>query len=157
MKWRVVLELVGPDGVHEVGGCATNAEMRRGFLRCWSISFKPNFRTATKHITPNEILVGPISIAPHHLIEGESTRYRYAVTCRRTINPVAEIMRDRCTPEHERTVAKMGSLPPGADDPGGVFDARRAADYESHGGHVRAAPQYPGAFVRGSPFSAQQR
>ncbi len=26
MKWRVVLELVGPDGVHEVGGCATSAE-----------------------------------------------------------------------------------------------------------------------------------
>jgi hypothetical protein len=34
------------------------------------------------------------------------------VTCRRTLNPVAEIMPDRCTPEYERTVAKMGSLLP---------------------------------------------
>jgi hypothetical protein len=30
---------------------------------------------------------------------------RCAVTCRRTLNPVAEIMPDRCTPEYERTVA----------------------------------------------------
>jgi hypothetical protein len=34
------------------------------------------------------------------------------VTCRRTLNPVAGIMPDRCTPEYERTVAKMGSLLP---------------------------------------------
>jgi hypothetical protein len=34
------------------------------------------------------------------------------VTFRRTLNPVAEIMPDRCTPEYERTVAKMGSLLP---------------------------------------------
>jgi hypothetical protein len=34
------------------------------------------------------------------------------VTCRRTLNPVAEILPDRCTPEYERTVAKMGSLLP---------------------------------------------
>jgi hypothetical protein len=38
------------------------------------------------------------------------TPCRCAVTCRRTLNPVAEIMPDRCTPEYERTVAKMGSL-----------------------------------------------
>jgi PHP family Zn ribbon phosphoesterase len=35
-----------------------------------------------------------------------------AVTCRQTLNPVAEIMPDRCTPEYERTVAKIGSLLP---------------------------------------------
>jgi hypothetical protein len=40
------------------------------------------------------------------------TPCRCAVTCRRTLNPVAEIMPDRCTPEYERTVAKMGSLFP---------------------------------------------
>jgi hypothetical protein len=34
------------------------------------------------------------------------------VRCRRTLNPVAEIMPDRCTPEYERTVAKKGSLLP---------------------------------------------
>ena len=40
------------------------------------------------------------------------TPCRCAVTCRRTLNPVAEIMPDRCTPEYERTVAKMGTLLP---------------------------------------------
>jgi hypothetical protein len=34
------------------------------------------------------------------------------VTCRLTLNPVAEIMPDRCTPEYKRTIAKMGSVLP---------------------------------------------
>jgi hypothetical protein len=37
---------------------------------------------------------------------------RCAVTFRRTLSPVAEIMPDRCTPEYERVVAKMGALLP---------------------------------------------
>jgi hypothetical protein len=40
------------------------------------------------------------------------TSCRRAVTCRQTLNPAAEIMPDRCTPEYERTVAKMSSLLP---------------------------------------------
>ena len=35
-----------------------------------------------------------------------------AVTSRHTVNPVAEIMPDRCTPEYERVIAKMGCLLP---------------------------------------------
>jgi hypothetical protein len=35
-----------------------------------------------------------------------------AVTYRQTLDPVAEIMPDRCTPEYEYIVAKMGSLLP---------------------------------------------
>jgi hypothetical protein len=35
-----------------------------------------------------------------------------AVTYRRTLSPVAEIVPDRCRPEYERVVAKMGSLLP---------------------------------------------
>jgi hypothetical protein len=34
------------------------------------------------------------------------------VASRRTITPVAEIMPDRCTPEYERTLARMGALFP---------------------------------------------
>jgi hypothetical protein len=34
------------------------------------------------------------------------------VASRRTITPVAEIMPDRCTPDYERTLARMGSLLP---------------------------------------------
>ena len=37
---------------------------------------------------------------------------RCGVASRRTITPVAEIMPDRCTPEYERTLAKMGNLLP---------------------------------------------
>lgn len=37
---------------------------------------------------------------------------RCSVTCRHTLNPVAEIMPDRCMPECERVIAKMGSLLP---------------------------------------------
>jgi hypothetical protein len=34
------------------------------------------------------------------------------VASRRTLTPVAEIMPDRCTPDYERTLAKMGSVLP---------------------------------------------
>jgi hypothetical protein len=37
---------------------------------------------------------------------------RCAVTCRRTLSPITEIMPDRCTPEYERVVAKIGALLP---------------------------------------------
>jgi hypothetical protein len=37
---------------------------------------------------------------------------RCAVARRHTLNPVAELMPDRCTPEYECVIAKMGSLLP---------------------------------------------
>jgi hypothetical protein len=37
---------------------------------------------------------------------------RCGVASRRTLTPVAEIMPDRCTPDYERTLAKMGSMVP---------------------------------------------
>ena len=37
---------------------------------------------------------------------------RCGVASRRTISPVADIMPDRCTPEYERSLARMGSLLP---------------------------------------------
>ena len=37
---------------------------------------------------------------------------RCAVTRRHILNPIAEIMPDRCTPEYERLIAKIGSLLP---------------------------------------------
>jgi hypothetical protein len=40
------------------------------------------------------------------------TACRCAVTCRQTLSPISEIMPDRCTPEYERVVAKMGALLP---------------------------------------------
>jgi hypothetical protein len=49
------------------------------------------------------------------VVEVRSPRFgprRCGVASRRTITPVAEIMPDRCTPEYERRLAKMGSLLP---------------------------------------------
>ena len=49
------------------------------------------------------------------IVEVRAPRFgpcRCGVVSRRTITPVAEIMPDRCTPEYERTLAKMGSLLP---------------------------------------------
>jgi hypothetical protein len=37
---------------------------------------------------------------------------RCAVTRRHVLTPIAEIMPDRCTPDYERIIAKMGSLLP---------------------------------------------
>jgi hypothetical protein len=138
MKWRVMLELVGADGivgVHEVGGRAAVAEYapqmigltleegkhllaalqvrlvraqvddhchrRRRCQRCGG-------RRPLKDIRSRRLvsLFGQAEVrAPRF------TPCRCAVTCLRTLNPVAEIP-GRCTPEYERTVAKMGSLLP---------------------------------------------
>jgi hypothetical protein len=49
------------------------------------------------------------------VVEVRAPRFRpcrCGVASRRTITPVAEILPDRCTPEYERTLAKMGSLLP---------------------------------------------
>ena len=49
------------------------------------------------------------------MVEVRAPRFspcRCAVTRRHTLNPIAEIMPDRCTPEYERIIAKMGSLLP---------------------------------------------
>src|SRR5260370_42220112 len=40
------------------------------------------------------------------------SRCRCGVASRRTIAPAAEIMPDRCTPEYERVLAKMGAWLP---------------------------------------------
>ena len=65
------------------------------------------------------------------------TPCRCAVTCRRTLNPIAEIMPDRCTPEHERTIAKTGSLFPGPGRCWRSFSARQAT---GRGNHPAANP-----------------
>jgi hypothetical protein len=47
------------------------------------------------------------------IVEVRAPRFdpcRCGVASRRTITPIAEIMPDRCTPEYERTLARMGSV-----------------------------------------------
>ena len=48
-------------------------------------------------------------------VEARAPRFlpcQCAMTSRRTLTPVAEIIPYRCTPEYERVIAKMGSLLP---------------------------------------------
>ena len=136
MKWRVMLELVGPDGIvcgHEVCGCAAVAEYAPQMIGLTLEEGKHLLAALQVHLVQAQAedhsrrrrrcqrcgaqrplkdqrsrrlvsLFGTVDVrAPRF------TLCRCAVTCRRTLDPIAEIMPDRCTPEHERTIAKMGS------------------------------------------------
>jgi hypothetical protein len=139
MKWRVMLELVGPDGivcVHEVGGRAAVAEYAPRLIGLTLEEGKHLLAALQVHLVqaqaedhcrgrrrcqhcgaqrPLKDQRSRRSVSLFGTVEVRAPRFtpcRCAVTCRRTLNPVAEIMPDRCTPEYERTVAKMGSLLP---------------------------------------------
>ncbi len=140
MKWRVMVELGGAEGSLElrevsVGECATGAysaetlgltvaegkktlaalqrhlvqaqteEHCRSRRRCE----QRGARCPLKDIRPRRLT------SLFDVVEVRAPRFgpcRCGVASRRTITPVAEIMPDRCTPEYERTVAKMGALLP---------------------------------------------
>src|SRR5271165_3620919 len=139
MKWRVVLELVEADGtarVHEVSGGAAVAEYTPRIIGLTLAEGKHLLAAVQRHLVQAQTedhcrrrrrcqrcgaqrplkdqrsrrlvsLFGTVRVCAPRF-----TPCRCAVTCRRTLSPVAEIMPDRCTPEYERVVAKMGaSLP----------------------------------------------
>jgi hypothetical protein len=139
MKWRVILELVGPDGIvgaHEVGGRAAVAEYAPRMIGLTQEEGKhllaalqvhlvqaqaedhSRRRRRSQHCGAQRPLKDQRSrrlVSLFGTVKVRAPRFapcRCAVTCRRTLNPVAEIMPDRCTPEYEQTVAKMGSLFP---------------------------------------------
>src|ERR1700727_2978756 len=139
MRWRVVLELTGPDGtvgVHEAGGCAAVAEyapqtigltLEKGKQLLAALQVRLIQAQAEDHSRrrrhcqrcgtqrPLKDQRSRRLVSLFGTVEVRAPRFtpcRCAVTCRRTLNPVAEIMPDRCTPEYERTLAKMGSLLP---------------------------------------------
>ena len=139
MKWRVVMEVTGADGMvrtHEIGGGAAvdeyspmtigltlaegktmlagmqhqlveaqtedHCHRRRRCHRCRA-------SRPMKDKRPRRLLTlfGTVNVSAPRF-----EPCRCAVTRRETLNPVSEIMPDRCTPEYERVVAKMGaSLP----------------------------------------------
>ena len=140
MKWRVMVELTGSDGIvrlQEVSAGGSNASecsaatvgltlaagkrtlaglqdrivraqaeefcrQRRGCSHCGS-------QRPLKDVRARRLLslFGTVEVrAPRFL------PCQCAVTRRHTLNPVAEIMPDRCTPEYEHIIAKMGSLLP---------------------------------------------
>jgi hypothetical protein len=137
MKWRVMVELAGIEGtvqLHEVsaGGSATagcSAEtlgltMAEGKMTLAGLQRHLVQAQAEEHCRSrrrSDYCGGqrPLKdfrrrrlISLYGVVEVRAPRFdpcRCGVAWRRTITPVAEIMPDRCTPEYERTLARMGS------------------------------------------------
>jgi hypothetical protein len=139
MKWRVVLELVGADGavdVHEVGGAASVAEYAPRMIGLTLAEGKDMLAAMQRHLVQAQAgdhcrrrrrcqrcgVQRPLKdvrsrrlVSLFGTVEVRAPRFtpcRCAVTCRGTLSPIAEIMPDRCTPEYERVLAKMGALLP---------------------------------------------
>ena len=140
MKWRVVVELAGADGTvqsHEisVGGCATvdySAEtlgltlaegkktlagLQRHLVQAQTEEHCRNRRRCQRcgAQRPLKDMRRRRLTSLFGVVEVRAPRFgpcRCGVASRRTITPAAEIMPDRCTPEYERTLAKMGALLP---------------------------------------------
>jgi hypothetical protein len=139
MKWRVVMEVTGADGavrVHEIGGGAAVDEyspwtvgltlakgklvlagLQHHLVRAQTEGHCCRRRRCQRCGAPRPIkdersrrlvsLFGTVNVSAPRF-----EPCRCAVTRPQTLSPVSEIMRDRCTPEYERVVAKMGaSLP----------------------------------------------
>jgi hypothetical protein len=138
-EWRVVLELVGADGtaaVHEVSGGAAVAEYTPRMIGLTLVDGKHMLAAVQRHLVeaqtedhcrrrrrcqrcgmprPLKDLRSRRLVSLFGTVDVRAPRFtpcRCAVTCRRTLSPVGEIMPDRCTPEYERVVAKMGALLP---------------------------------------------
>ena len=109
MKWRVMVELTGSDGVvrsQEVSAGGSNAS--ECSAATVGLTLADGKRTL-KDVRTRRLLslFGTVEVRASRFLPCQC-----AVTNRHTLTPVAEIMPDRCTPEYERVIAKMGSLLP---------------------------------------------
>jgi hypothetical protein len=140
MKWRVMIELAGAEGtvqLHEVSaGGSTTAECSAETLGLTVAEGKETLAGLQRHLVqaqaeehcrrrrrcdycgaqrPLKDFRGRRLTSLHGVVEVRAPRFspcRCGVASRRTLTPVAEIMPDRCTPDYERTLAKMGSMLP---------------------------------------------
>jgi hypothetical protein len=140
MKWRVVVELGGAEGtvqLHEVSaggsltaGCAAETlglSMAEGKMTLAGLQRHLVQAQADEHCRvrrrcdycgaqrPLKDFRRRRLTSLYGVVEVRAPRFdpcRCGVASRRTITPVAEIIPDRCTPEYERTLAKMGSMLP---------------------------------------------
>jgi hypothetical protein len=137
MRWRVIVELGGAEGtvqLHEVsaGGSAT-AECSAETLGLTTAEGKMTLAGLQRHLIQAQAeeycrsrrrcdycgAQRPLKdfrrrrlTSLYGIVEVRAPRFdpcRCGVASRRTITPIAEIMPDRCTPEYERTLARMGS------------------------------------------------
>ena len=140
MKWRVMVELTESDGTvrtHEIstGGSNTTecsaatagltqadgkralAGLQHHLVRAQAEEYCRQRRVCShcRSQRPLKDIRARRLSSLFGTVEVPAPRFspcRCAVTRRHTLNPVAEIMPDRCTPEYECVIAKMGSLLP---------------------------------------------
>jgi hypothetical protein len=139
MRWRVMLELVGADGtiaVRELGGGAAVAEYAPRSIGLTVAEGKQILAETQRHLVqaqtkehcrrrqicqrcqsrrPLKDVRSRRLVSLFGIVAVKAPRFKpcpCAVTCRRTLSPVGEIMPDRCTPEYEQVLAKMGALLP---------------------------------------------
>ena len=140
MKWRVIFELTGSDGTvraHEgSSGDSNTAECSAATVGLTLVDGKRMLAGLQDHLVqapteeycrqrrrcsrcgsqrPLKDVRARRLLSLFGTVEVRAPRFspcRCAVTRRHILNPVAEIMPDRCTPEYERLIAKMGSLLP---------------------------------------------
>src|SRR3954469_12324833 len=140
MRWRVMLELPGPDGMpqrHEVGsGERIPTGHTAATLGLGLKEGKTVLAAVQRHLVAAQVdehcrsrrgcdrcgaqrplkdLRSRRLTSLFGVVEVRAPRFdpcRCGVACRRSITPVAEIMPDRCTPEYERVVAAMGATLP---------------------------------------------
>jgi len=136
----VILELTGSDGTvrsHEVGvGGSNTAECSAATVGLTLVDGKRTLAELQNHLVraqteeycrqrrlcshcgsqrPLQDVRARRLLSVFGTVEVRAPRFlpcRCAVTRRHIFNPVAEIMPDRCTPEYELIIAKMGSLLP---------------------------------------------
>jgi len=139
MRWRVMVELIGADGVvlvHEVSAGGSTIVVSPATVGLTMTQGKQTLAGLQRHLIQAQVedhcrerrrcshcgLQRPIKdihrrrlLSLFGTVEVRAPRFapcRCAVTCRRTLCPITEIMPDRCTPDYERVVAKIGALLP---------------------------------------------
>jgi hypothetical protein len=140
MKWRVMVELTGNDGIvrlHEISAGGTNTiECSAGTAGLTLADGKRTLAGLQDHLVraqadeycrqrrgcshcgsrrPLKDVRGRRLLSLFGTVEVRAPRFlpcQCAVTRRHTLSPVAEIMPDRCTPEYEHVIATMGSMLP---------------------------------------------
>ena len=137
MKWRVTIELGGADGTrqtHEVargggadphstfdplgltldGGKALLAGVQRHLVQARVAEYCAVRRRCRRLRALKDTRTRRLN-SLFGTVEVPAPRFKpcaCAVTARSTLSPASELMPDRCTPEYERTLAKMGAWLP---------------------------------------------
>jgi hypothetical protein len=140
MRWRIMLELAGPDGTPQRHEVSSGERIPTGHTAATlGLSLeegKAVLAAVQRHLVTAQVdehcrsrrrcdrcgAQRPLKdrrprrlVSLFGVVEVRAPRFgpcRCGVACRRSVTPVAEIMPDRCTPEYERVVAAMGAALP---------------------------------------------